>query len=158
MATCCATRSVGFSLRFSSPAALRYYRPAILLCAGLVLLASGCGSSLPGVTGTVKVGSAPLTTGTMTFHPEKKGPLGYATVQSDGSFTARTGDEEGLMAGKYKVTVSAFEPLPPATKDVPVPAAKRLVAARYADVATTSESIEVKEDGENTFDLVLKNE
>src|SRR5687768_13952753 len=111
MASNCLPRSVGLSLRFLRP----------LLCACIALFASGCGSNLPSVTGTVKVGSAPLTTGTMTFHPEKKGPLGYASVESDGSFSAHTGDEEGLAAGKYKVTITAVEPLPPATKDVPVP-------------------------------------
>lgn len=67
----------------------------------------GCGGGLPGVTGAVTLNGAPLTNGTVQFHPTSRAAIGYATIQSDGSYSARTGNQEGLPAGDYIVTVHA---------------------------------------------------
>ena len=62
---------------------------------------------MPGVTGTVTLNGVPLTNGTVQFHPAARSSIGYATIQSDGSYSARTGNQEGLPAGEYVITVHA---------------------------------------------------
>lgn len=133
---------------------------AAMVCLGFAILVAGvagCGSSYPSVTGKVTLDGAPLTAGTMAFHPPNTAGVGYATIQSDGSFAARTGGQTGLAPGKYKVTVTAVPTLAPPTKENPIPQAKSTVPAKYADVKTTDLEIEVTEKGDNNFPLALKN-
>jgi len=61
---------------------------------------------MPGVSGTVTLNGVPLTHGTLQFHPAR-GAIGYATIQEDGSYSAHLGNQEGLPAGDYTVTVHA---------------------------------------------------
>lgn len=105
-------------------------------CAILLLLA-GCGSSnLVSVTGEVTVDGKPLTSGVVTFHPKAAGPVGVANIQSDGSFTAKTGNATGIPPGDYVVTVVATEVEEP-TPENPEPQPKYLAPEKYGDKSTS---------------------
>ncbi len=65
----------------------------------------GCSGNWGTVSGTVTLDGTPLREGTITFHPQGEGPTAYGKVR-DGSFTIRTGQKEGLLPGKYKVTIA----------------------------------------------------
>jgi hypothetical protein len=78
---------------------------------GLLIVAIGCGSSGPAlpVSGVVTLDGNPLPGARVTFIPEKEtgGLGGVAETGSDGKFViANSKGEPGLIAGKYKVTVS----------------------------------------------------
>ena len=104
----------------------------------VAVAAIGCGGSgLESVSGKVTVGDQPLTTGNVTFKPVKGGPIGTATIQSDGSFTVSTGSVEGLAAGDYEITVVADGPMPKGTPQNPEPLPERLTADKYANPKTS---------------------
>jgi hypothetical protein len=118
--------------------AMRWKRTTIggLLAAAAVCLA-GCGGNLVAVTGTVTLDGQRLTTGTVTFHPAGKGPTGYAQIGSDGTFSARTGADEGLAPGDYRITVVATGPMPestPQNRELPPP---RITPDKYASPKTS---------------------
>lgn len=81
--------------------------PAFLLS----VLASGCGSSTPGiktvpVTGVVKLNGQPLPTAVVTFHEVtgKANPCS-GTTDEKGVFKLGFGSYVGAMSGNYKVTI-----------------------------------------------------
>lgn len=92
------------------------YRGTVLvvLCSFVPLALSGCGSEKPKLvtaTGRVTQNGAPVTAGSVWFHPaEGSGYTGEkpsGQLQLDGTFAAKTfpyGD--GLPPGTYKVTLS----------------------------------------------------
>jgi hypothetical protein len=72
---------------------------------------AGCGGVYDSsVSGTVTLDGNPVTRGTVAYNPVQSGPSAYARIDEDGSYTVRTGREEGLPAGEYQVTVIANEP------------------------------------------------
>src|SRR6266852_2334200 len=81
----------------------------------LAMGATGCAKPDPNliqVEGSVLVGTKPLTTGTVIFHPdatkgndskdEPRSPIG-----PDGRYRLQNGVKQGIVPGWYKVTVSA---------------------------------------------------
>jgi hypothetical protein len=102
---------LGFSMRL-------LFRPArasltlTLTCLTLVLF-PGCSGSkklnLAPVSGTVKVGGAPLTSGQITFVPaskEQEGTLAAGTIGADGTYTISSGGKSGAPLGNYKITIT----------------------------------------------------
>jgi hypothetical protein len=85
---------------------------------GTLALGVGCqkgGPTLYPVSGTVTVGSAPLTGGVLTFHPEDSGgdkpkPSPTGQVEKDGKYSLTTLGKPGAPLGKYKVTVATNFP------------------------------------------------
>lgn len=157
----------------------------ILLLISLCMLLCGC-SGRSGedrkpvykVTGTVKLGGAPVTGASVTFVSKDKQPVAYGRTNDTGAFELMTYDPgDGAAAGMYAVLVTKYlgkaanasninaahgaDP----TKnydsvsghDAKVPqTTDNVISAQYADVATTPLTATVKADGENKFDLELK--
>jgi hypothetical protein len=135
---------------------MRNVQVGMALVLTLVSLAlSGCGQSgRVSVTGKVTLDSAPLQTGTVAFFPVAQGPGAYASIQSDGSYTAQTGTQPGLAPGDYVVTVQAMSPPPPPTPQNPEPLPVSLLPAKYSAKETSGLRCTVPAGG-TTFDIPL---
>ncbi len=106
----------------------------LLGCWGLCLLL-GCGPAFESsVSGKVTHGGQPLSKGNVSFHPVAGGPVAYGTIQSDGTYSVKTGTGQGLPPGEYKVTVSATDPPPPDVEDAP---GVLITPPQYNNVKTT---------------------
>jgi hypothetical protein len=108
--------------------------------------AAGCAKpdpSLIQVAGSVLLGTKPLTSGTVIFHPdaskgndsrdEPRSPIGL-----DGRYRLQNGVKQGVDPGWYKVTVSAakMDPKSPYITDW-------LIPVRYVDPKTSNLRLEV---------------
>jgi len=72
---------------------------------------AGCGGPYDAsVSGTVTLDGVAVPRGTVSYHPTAPGPAAYARIEEDGSYSVRTGREEGLPSGEYLVTVISSEP------------------------------------------------
>ena len=135
----------------------RLKRMAIVVLLGLVPLVTGCGGKYEStVTGSVTLDEQPLTLGTVTFHPDNGGPVAYATIGADGSYSLKTGDAESLKPGAYSITVVATEQ-PPA--DLPrgalPPIGRLLTPEKYSRPNTTDLKYQV-DAGSNEINLALE--
>jgi hypothetical protein len=81
------------------------------------LLITGCGSRLGKVNGKITVGGVPLSGGAIMFYPEN-GPGAVGTIQSDGTYSLKTGTAEGAVIGTHKVAVHATS-VGPGTMEAP---------------------------------------
>lgn len=117
----------------------------------LCLLAlAGCGSGdFAAVSGHVTFDGSSLTTGTVIFHPEDGGPLTYGTIQADGRYSLKTGDQSGLRPGRYAVTVSAST-APEGPDDDP----QLVTPERYAQASTSGLHYAVAPGG-GEYDITL---
>lgn len=120
---------------------------AVLPLAFLAL--TGCGS-WGSASGTVTLDGTPLKEGVITFHPVGGGATSYGTVK-DGSFSIATGQDSGLAAGKYKVTVSATK-IP---KEGTTEKAELLTPVKYSKPESTDLEAVVN-GGLNSFKFELK--
>ncbi|HVJ86240.1 MAG TPA: carboxypeptidase-like regulatory domain-containing protein [Caulifigura sp.] len=111
----------------------------------VILLAfiSGCGSSPSGpplhpVSGTVKLGSEPLSDAQVIFTPKGGGATAMANTDSGGRYTLEyTGNAKGVPVGEYAVSISTFRPEPEVTDGAPSPpAAKERVPMVYNQKTT----------------------
>ncbi len=75
----------------------------------IVVIVAGCGRRAE-VTGVVTLDGTPLSNGVVTFTPRSGGASAYATIGSEGRYTAQTGASAGLSPGEYVVTVAANVP------------------------------------------------
>jgi len=79
----------------------------------LVLLAGceGGSDALVPVRGKITHRGNTVSTGFVVFSadPEKgtEGPLGFSIIDADGTYSMKTGEQEGIAPGWYRVTVSA---------------------------------------------------
>jgi hypothetical protein len=134
---------------------------ALVLSIGAI----GCGGKEPlvllPVSGTVKLGGAPMPMGTVEFHPDAgKGNTfkGKATaaIKSDGKYTLVTDGQEGAPAGWYKVTVSGHGMPDPSKMEAGKMPTPPVVQGRYAKADSTPFNIEVKEGAPaGSYDLSL---
>jgi hypothetical protein len=123
---------------------------------GLAMLC-GCGGVYDSsVAGMVTLDSSPVPRGTVTFKPTSTGPSAYGQIQSDGSYSLRTGREEGLPPGEYLVTVVANEPAPmeQTASGGPPPPGKPITPAWYKRTETSGLTFKV-EPGSNDINLEL---
>ena len=78
------------------------------LALGWMLLLSGCGGApyrtVP-VKGTVTYQGQPVTSGTITFVPEKPGPAASATIRADGTYALATDGIPGAVPGRYTIMI-----------------------------------------------------
>jgi hypothetical protein len=129
--------------------ATRWLLPAV------VLLLAGCGKrELVPLTGKVTLDGQPLPTALVVFHPEADGSSGYGSVDTDGSYYAKTGSQTGLKPGKYRITVVANKPEVvnyQAGPKVPTP----ITPTRYASPETSGFVVTLTDSGA-TYDLELK--
>lgn len=122
-----------------------------------VTLLSGCGGTYDStVSGVVTLDGKPVPRGTVAFRPVDKGPSVFGLIQSDGSYSLRVGQEEGLPPGEYKVTIAANEESTqknPESSSPPKPG-KPITPAWYKSPKTSGLNFTIKK-GSNTIDLAL---
>jgi hypothetical protein len=127
-----------------------------------LLLLAGCGDEQPRlaiVHGTVSHDGVPLPGGTIVFTPDPArgnvGLLARAEIQSDGTYSLRTGDQPGATPGWHRVTVvcvqAAAEPPPGQRFAVP----RSLLAPKYRDPEQSGLTCEVKPAQDNLLDFNL---
>jgi hypothetical protein len=119
---------------------------AAVLC---LMVAVGCsrassGKFLP-VEGHVTVNGNPLTTGSVTFHPDAaKGNmtqhLPTGTIDSQGNYKLLSATKAGAPPGWYNVSISAQGPIDAKNPYAPP---KHLIDPKYADVASSGIAIQV---------------
>lgn len=87
---------------------MRLARGAFLL---LVVSLAGCGRpTLAPVQGKVAYRGFGLNNGVVVFAPEHRGPLAVGRIGPDGSFSLYTGESQGALPGRYRVTISSLAP------------------------------------------------
>ena len=129
---------------------------AAALAAGLALFSvAGCGENLPEtvpVAGRVSWRDAPLANGTVVFHPhaiEEGRPKRPATgkLQSDGSFVLTTfRPADGVVPGKYRVTIHSYENEPASSDDDQQPGEYRWsIPEHYGDPSRSGLAADVDE-------------
>ncbi len=128
---------------------------------GLVWVTSGCvgsGPKLAPVSGRVTVGNKPLTSGWVTFKPDKAkgntfGGEAVGQVNEKGEYTLQTNGQPGAPLGAYKVIVTATAAT---TEDNTKPPTKSLVNTTYAFAETTPlEKEVVDQPAPGAYDLKL---
>lgn len=134
-------------------------RRARVAAALAALTLAGCGGTYDStVAGVVSVDGKPLSVGLVTFDPQETGSSAYGVIDADGMYTVHTGRKEGLAAGDYGVSVTAYEPSgSPGPQGGPPPMGKALVAERYRSPTTSGLKFTVTP-GDNRIDLKLATE
>jgi hypothetical protein len=135
--------------------------PFGLLAMGLLVLAVGCGPgevALAPVHGKVLHAGSPLPGGTIAFTPDASrggsGPLAYAVIGKDGTYSLKTGERLGAAPGWYRVTVVALEGAEPAASpQSPSPVARSLLPTHFRDPELSGLTCEVKPGQENAIDF-----
>jgi hypothetical protein len=124
---------------------------------GMLIAFAGCGGAYDSsVTGVVTLDGNVVPRGTVSYQPKAGGPAAYARIEGDGSYSVRTGREEGLPPGDYYVTVTANEP-PTAQQTAsggPPPPGKPITPLWYRSRETSGLSYTV-ESGGNEINLEL---
>jgi hypothetical protein len=106
---------------------------SLLLAAGMLTLASGCGSNGPrpvAVSGVVMIDGKPLSAGFIRVVPDGGRPSD-SRIGPDGRFTLGClAKDDGCLIGTHKVEVSGFEDLSPTRR-------RWLVPKKYASAGTS---------------------
>jgi hypothetical protein len=86
------------------------------LIGGLLVVLAGCGRrDIAPVSGRVTLNDKPLAHATVIFQPDSQernpGPGSAGTTDANGQFTLQlmTGDVQGAIVGKHKVSITAYE-------------------------------------------------
>jgi hypothetical protein len=117
----------------------------------ILLSALGCsgGDALVPVTGTVKnADGAPLAfeAGSISFVPSGSEKPADGTVDPSGSFNLKTGANDGVQQGKYKVVIQLWKSYRDLVPAMPAP---------YGEAATTPLEVTVDADHDH-FDFSLE--
>ncbi len=125
-----------------------------LLAAIGLAVALGCGSSgnpTGQVSGTVQLGSKPLTKGSVNFLMKEKGIGAEAPIDATGKYAFST----PLAVGTYAVTVTPppVEPVRPGTRP---PKVVQEIPARYREPTSSGLSYTVKP-GSNEYPITIGN-
>ena len=133
---------------------------ASLAVMGLVCLV-GCGGPYEAtMRGKVTLDGEPISSGMVTFNATGgDGISAYAKVNESGDYRVKTGQEFGLNAGEYVVTIVAREKTDAlyGANGGPPPAGKLLTPQWYRSPSTSGLSVSV-ESGKNNYDLELTSE
>ena len=134
------------------PAGSALGRSGACALAGCCLLAAaGCGSDVPdmvSVSGQVTLDGGPWPKpGVVNFTPAEPAPgfprkSGSGHFDTDGYFTAMTGDYEGLIPGEYRISVTCWE-RPPGDNDP----GKSFTAAAFASPFRSGLELTIEPDG-----------
>jgi len=144
-------------MRFNSVGILRGYRSAGAIGSIVALCICGCGGAYDAsVSGIVTLDGNAVPRGTVTYSPLQPGPPAYGEIAEDGSYSVRTGTEDGLPQGEYQVTVTAEEPPANARTAAggPPPSGKAITPVWYR-LKDSSGLKYMVESGSNTIDLKL---
>jgi len=123
------------------------------------LLLAGCGkkaTTLNQVTGKVLYKGSPLPGGLIVFSPDtargESGRIAFSKIQSDGSYTLQTGDDNGATAGWYRVTVASLSGGTASFEHAPT----SLIPDKYRDPQLSQLQCEVKTNRDNHLDFNLE--
>ena len=111
----------------------------LLLIAGLMLTAVGCGNDLVPVTGTITINGQPTGNLQVDFEPKdpSKGTTGTGYTKPDGTYELHyPGYKVGAPAGEYIVKITAAETNDPETQVPPIPAKYNTNSELEATVAS----------------------
>ena len=127
-------------------------RIAAALLAATVAGCGWSGSPLVPLSGTVSLDGQPLARGMIQFEPEATtGSTAVASV-ANGRFSATTGGRPGIAPGRYKVRIDARAEPADETDTLP----RSVIAAKYADAATSGLGCEIAVGRENVVDWKLE--
>jgi hypothetical protein len=127
-----------------------------LACAALVSV-TGCGGPYDAsARGMVTLDGKVVPRGMVSFNPVSGGPVAYAMIGEDGHYVVRTGRDEGLPAGDYQVSITAYEAPAVAQTDKggPPPPGKAITPVWYRMKETSGLKFNVKP-GKNEINLEL---
>ena len=105
------------------------------------------------LSGKVTFQGKPLTVGTVSFKHKTAGTTGYGNLQSDGSYSVKTGRNAGLLRGEYAVYVVATEIIP--SDGNSAPNVKLLIPSHYAEPETSGLNCTVPA-ASDTYDIILE--
>jgi len=126
------------------------------------LMFAGCGSNLASVSGSVTLDGKPLVgserlRGTVSFLPEDgHGTAAVGYLDENGKYELSSGSRVGVLPGRYMVSVSATEIIPPKIPGE-APSGRAATPSRYADAKNSGFAAEVVR-GHNTFDYALSSQ
>lgn len=125
------------------------------------LVTAGCQKStgpLTPVNGRITHRGYALPGGTVVFAPDasrgEAGPVVYAKIRSDGTYSLQTGDSPGAPAGWYRVTVTCLGPAMTQTGS-PFHIPQSYIPDKYRDPNQSQLACEVKPDRVNAIDFNL---
>jgi hypothetical protein len=90
----------------------RFRTLSLLVAIASLELVAGCDTApqVAQVHGTITYNGVPVPTGTITFYPVEGGRTAVGMITKDGSYSlSRTTLGDGVIVGKYKVTIEATE-------------------------------------------------
>ncbi len=137
---------------------------------GILLLISahtlvGCsgsdGPQVAAVEGTVTWEGKPLADAGVAFTPEK-GPVAIGRTNESGQFNLSTQGRNGAVVGSHRVTIEAFQPLPPGKKavssegEVLIAPVSRIPSKYGILIKSGLEAKVTANESENNFDFELK--
>lgn len=133
-----------------------FWKACVLACS--VASLAGCSDLTSRVSGQVMLDGKPLEIaegqrGTVLFRPVEGGPTTTAIIESDGTYTLKTGSASGIKPGDYLVSVRVVE-IKPAGEEGAAPTGTPITPAIYADPLQSGFQFNVKS-GNNRFDLEL---
>ncbi len=112
----------------------------------------GCGTDLVKVSGAVTLDGQPLESGTIVFQAQGMA-MCVGNLGAGGRYYLSTGQQEGIAAGTYQVTITAFQVIDQANDDsAPIP--KLLTPVKYNIPETSGLTADVQR-VRNSFDFVL---
>lgn len=97
----------------------------------------GCGGMPATVTGKVTVDGNTYKGLRVTFVPEAGGAAVSGKTDEQGNYTLRTGKQQGLVPGEYRVTVTGFSKTPSPTMTAAEVKALRIVPEESSNRETT---------------------
>jgi len=128
---------------------------------GLLVLLGGCSKhdEVGLVHGKVTLGGQPLTQGSGLIENRTKGISLLAPLSADGTYTARTYEQNGLPPGTYQVAitpnVAAETDAPLVQQPTPEGKTEGAIPAKYRRVATSGLSVTVQAGDNPPFDFNL---
>lgn len=128
-----------------------------------VTILSGCGGgpgdvdpNLKGVSGTIKLGGSPVTTGgTVTFVSEDAKSTYSGVIDASGVYTVNASQSgQGALPGDYKVAIQAWATAPAMAEDGTPTEGVSAIGEKYHSPETSGLTATVT-DGANTIDFDL---
>jgi len=113
------------------------------------------------VSGTVLLDGVPLTGALVTLRPQGQGVAAVGMTDVSGNYRVTTYDaNDGAAAGPFLVSVALYQaPEPPPgynpETSPPLPPAKLISPAKFADFEKSGLQVTVSETGKNVFDFDL---
>jgi hypothetical protein len=131
------------------------HRRLLALVAAALAFLAGCegGESLMPVRGKISYRGIPLRSGFVVFSADAErgtdGPIASGSIDSDGTYSLKTGEKEGIAPGWYRVTVAAVADN---RSEVPI----ELIPDKYRDPQLSGLHCQVKRGHDNVIDFDLE--